>query len=340
MQFAAFALAGSSAREDPEVIFRRIVEYAIEAEELGYDSIWFAEHHFSNYGYIPNPLLMATRIAAETSKIRVGTAVLVLPFWDPLRVAEDIALTDQLTNGRLEVGVARGYQPFEFRRFGLTMDDARDRTNEALAIISKALTGETFEFQGKYHQIPETTLYPKPRQQPHPPIWLAAATPESFDIGRRYGLRSLTTQSGRPVSVLEQSWANFQNSRKRFPDSPAEFGVQGQVVVTPTEDESRAQMEHFLYQARQATNLRHGREHIVSGVSEPLPFDGEPDLDEMFENRTLSGTPPSVIRKLKQYTDRADIEMLSCVMHGGGMTHATVMQSLRLFAKEVIPAFR
>lgn len=340
MQFAAFALAGSSAREDPEVIFKRVIEYAIEAEELGYDAVWFAEHHFSNYGYIPNPLLMATKIAAETSKIRVGTAVLVLPFWDPLRVAEDIALTDQLTGGRLEVGVARGYQPFEFRRWGLSMDDARDRTQESLEIILRALSGDAVDYQGQFHEIPETTLYPTPFQKPGPPIWLAATTQESFDIGRQYGLKSLTSQSGRPVSVLEAAWSNFQNSRKKYPDSPAEFGVQGQVVVTPTEDESRQQMEHFLYQSRQATNLRHGREHVVSGVSEPLPFEGEPDLDEMFENRTLSGTPPSVIRKLKRYTDIADINMLSCVMHGGGMTHDTVMQSLRLFAKEVMPAFK
>ena len=340
MQFTAFALAGSSAREDPEVIFRRVVEYAIEAEQLGYDAVWFAEHHFSNYGYIPNPLLMATRIAAETSKIRVGTAVLVLPFWDPLRVAEDIALTDQLTDGRLEVGVARGYQPFEFRRFGLEMDDARDRTDESLAIMTKALTGETFEFEGKFHQIPETTLYPRPRQQPRPPIWLAASTEESFEIGGRYGLRALTTQSGRPLGILEQSWSNYRRVRQKYPDAPSEFGVQGQVVVTPTDDESRTQMEHFLYQSRQATALRHGREHVVSGVSEPLPFEGEPDLEEMFQNRTLSGAPPTVIEKLRRYTEVADISMLSCVMHGGGMTHETVLQSLRLFAKEVMPAFR
>jgi alkanesulfonate monooxygenase SsuD/methylene tetrahydromethanopterin reductase-like flavin-dependent oxidoreductase (luciferase family) len=340
MQFAAFALAGSSAREEPEVIFRRIIEYAVEAEKLGYDAVWFAEHHFSNYGYIPNPLLMATKVAAETSKIRVGTAVLVLPFWDPLRVSEDIALTDQLTGGRLEVGVARGYQPFEFRRFGLSMDDARDRTDEALGILAKALSGETFEFEGKFHQIPETTLYPKPRQQPRPPIWLAASTEESFEIGGRYGLRALTTQSGRPVSALEQSWANYQRSRQRHPDAPQHFGVQGQVVVASTDAEARTQMEHFLYQSRQATNLRHGREHVVSGVSEPLPYEGEPDLDEMFENRTLSGTPPTVIEKLTRYTEVADISLLSCVMHGGGMTHDTVLQSLRLFAQEVMPAFR
>jgi alkanesulfonate monooxygenase SsuD/methylene tetrahydromethanopterin reductase-like flavin-dependent oxidoreductase (luciferase family) len=340
MQFAAFALAGSSAREDPEVIFKRVVEYAIEAEELGYDAVWFAEHHFSNYGYIPNPLLMATKVAAETSKIRVGTAVLVLPFWDPLRVAEDIALADQLTGGRLEVGVARGYQPFEFRRFGLTMDDARDRTQESLEIILRALTGKAVEYEGEFHQIPETTIYPAPLQQPRPPIWLAATTQESFDIGRQYGLKSLTSQSGRPISVLEQAWSNFQHSRQKFPDAPAEFGVQGQVVVTPTDDEARRQMEHFLYQSRQATNLRAGREHVVSGVSEPLPFEGEPDLDEMFENRTLSGTPDTVVGKLRRYTDVADISMLSCVMHGGAMTHDTVMQSLRMFAREVMPAFR
>ena len=131
--------------------------------------------------------------------IRVGTAVLVLPFWDPLRVAEDIALTDQLTNGRLEVGVARGYQPFEFRRFGLDQDEARDRTNESLDIITRALSGETFEYDGKFHQITSTTLYPRPLQQPRPPIWLAATTQESFDIGASYGLRALTSQSGRDV---------------------------------------------------------------------------------------------------------------------------------------------
>ncbi len=340
MKFSAFALAGSSAVEEPEVIFRGIVEFAQEAESLGYDSVWFAEHHFSNYGYIPNPLLMATRVAAETSTIRVGTAVLVLPFWDPLRVAEDIALTDQLTGGRLEVGVARGYQPFEFRRFGLDQTESRERTEESLAIINAALSGEPFTFNGKFHQIPETTIYPRPWQQPSPPIWLAASTQESFDIGGQYGLRPLTTLSGRPVSVLEQAWANLQRSRERYPWAPLDFGVQAQVVVTPSDERARSQMEHFLYQSRQSTALRSGREHVVSGVSEPLPFEGEPDLDEMFESRTLSGAPPTVVKKLERFRAAANISMLSLVLHGGGMTPKTVLESMRLFASDVMPAFR
>ena len=133
MKFGAFFLSGSPDSEDPTQVFDRLSTYMTSAESLGFDSLWFAEHHFSNYGYIPNPLLMATKAASLTDEIRIGTAVLVLPFWNPLRVAEDIALTDHLTDGRLEVGVARGYQPFEFKRFGLTIDDARERTDERSA---------------------------------------------------------------------------------------------------------------------------------------------------------------------------------------------------------------
>ncbi|HTE84039.1 MAG TPA: LLM class flavin-dependent oxidoreductase, partial [Dehalococcoidia bacterium] len=124
------------------------------AEDLGYDSVWLAEHHFSSYGYIPNPLLMAVKLAQVTRRVRLGTAVLVLPFWNPLRVAEDIAMTDQLTEGRLEVGVARGYQPYEFQRFGLKMDDNRERTDEALEVLLRALSEDCFEYHGRYHNIP------------------------------------------------------------------------------------------------------------------------------------------------------------------------------------------
>ncbi len=337
MQYSAFYLAGSPTREEPATVLRRAIEYAQEAEALGFDSVWFAEHHFSNYGYIPNPLLMATRVAAETSRIRVGTAVLVLPFWNPLRVAEDIALADQLSGGRLEVGVARGYQPFEFRRFGLDQEESRERTDEALEILLRALTEDGFRFDGRHYHVPETTVFPKPLQQPRPPIWLAAHTPESFEIGARLGLRALTTNSGRPLSVLQEGWANFEAARARHPGAPADFGVQAQVCVAPTDDETRAQMPHFLYQQRQATALRSGREHVVSGVSEPLPFEGEPSLDEMFESRTLAGSPATVAEKLRRYREACGMTLLSCVFHGGGMAPEVVRRSMRLFAEEVAP---
>ena len=340
MQFGAFFLAGSPGREESSAVFKRLRQFVQDSEELGFDSVWFAEHHFSNYGYIPNPLIMSAHVAAETTHIRIGTAVLVLPFWNPLRVAEDIALTDQLTGGRLEVGVARGYQPFEYRRFGLDQEDARERTDEVLTILLKALTSDSFSFDGRYHQIPEVTVFPRPLQTPHPPIWLAAHTKESFEIAARHGLRAFTTNSGRPVANLEEGWANYLAARALYPAAPADFGVQVQVIVADTDDEARKQMPAYLYQTRQVATLRGGHEHVVSGVSEALPYEGEPTLEEMFEYRTISGSPETVIKKLNLYREVAPMTLLNCVFHGGDMPAEVARHSMRLFAQEVMPHFR
>ena len=340
MNFGAFFLSGSPSRDDPSAVFARLEEYIVLAEEVGYDSVWFAEHHFSNYGYIPNPLLLATRAAAITERVRIGTAVLVLPFWHPLRVAEDIALTDHLTGGRLEVGVARGYQPFEFRRFGLTFDQARAHTDESLEILLRALSGEAFEWSSEQFEIPETTVLPAPLQQPRPPIWLAAHTPESFDLAARLGLNAFTTNSGRPLATLEEAWNAYQDALTKYPDAPRVLGVQAQICVAPTDEEAAAQAEHFLYQTRQATALRSGTEQVVSGVSAPLPFEGEASLEEVFEERTLSGNPDTVARKLEAYASVADIDQLNCVFQVGSMDPELVRQSMTMFASEVAPHFR
>jgi Coenzyme F420-dependent N5,N10-methylene tetrahydromethanopterin reductase and related flavin-dependent oxidoreductases len=324
-----------------EEMYERLEEWAILAEDLGYDSVWLAEHHFSSYGYIPNPLLMAVKLAHVTQRIRLGTAVLVLPFWNPLRVAEDIAMTDQLTGGRLEVGVARGYQPYEFQRFDIDMDDNRERTDEALEVLLRALTEDGFEYHGRYFNIPETTIFPKPRQKPRPPVWLAAHTPESFDIAARYGLKAITTNSGRPIEVLEEGWAAFLESRRSHGlEGDAEFAVQQQLCVAPTDDEARAQMEHFRYAFRQVNHLRSGTQHVVRGYSEPLPIEGEPSLDEIFTRRTLSGSPETVRTKLAAYQDVCGITALNCTFQLGAMEPETVTRSMRLFAEGVIPHFR
>ena len=267
--------------------------------------------------------------------------MLVLPFWNPLRVAEDIAMTDQLTDGRLEVGVARGYQPYEFARFGIEMIDNRERTDEALEVLLRALTEDGFEYNGKYFKIPETTIFPKPLQQPRPPIWLAAHTRESFDIAARLGLKAITTNSGRPVEVLQEGWETFLESRRVYGiEEAAEFAVQAQLCVAPTDDEARAQMDNFRYAFRMVSNLRGGTEHVVRGYSDPLPIEGEPGLNEIFELRTLSGSPPTVRAKLKRYQEVCGITALNCTFQLGGMEPEIVTQSMRLFAEGVMPHFR
>jgi alkanesulfonate monooxygenase SsuD/methylene tetrahydromethanopterin reductase-like flavin-dependent oxidoreductase (luciferase family) len=341
VKFGAFFLLGSPEMLPAQEMYRRVLDWAVLAEDLGYDSVWLAEHHFSNYGYIPNPLMMAVKVAQRTRRVRIGTAVLVLPFWHPLRVAEDIAMADQLTDGRMEIGVARGYQPYEFARFGLRMEEARDRTDETLEVLLRALTLEGFDFHGRYYQIPETTVFPRPLQQPHPPIWLAAHTRESFEIGARLGLQAITTNSGRPIDVLQEGWSDFLDVRKQYNvQGPIEFAVQQQMCLAPTDDEARQMMEHVLYNFRQVANLRGGTERVVKGRSYPAPVEGEPSLDELFESRTLSGSSATVRRKIEQYRAVSDITALNCTFQLGHMGPDLVTRSMRLFAEEIMPHFR
>jgi alkanesulfonate monooxygenase SsuD/methylene tetrahydromethanopterin reductase-like flavin-dependent oxidoreductase (luciferase family) len=341
MKFGAFFLLGSPQMVPADEMYGRLLDWVVLAEELGYDSVWFAEHHFSNYGYIPNPLMMAVKVAGVTRRVRIGTAVLVLPFWHPLRVAEDIAMADQLTGGRLEVGVARGYQPYEFARFGLSMADARERTDETLEVLLRALTQEGFSYDGRYFQIPETTIFPRPVQQPHPPIWLAAHTRESFEIGARLGLKAITTNSGRPIDVLQEGWGSFLDVRRQYGiEGPAEFAVQQQLCLAPTDEEARSMMENVRYAFRQVANLRGGTEHVVNGRSFPAPVEGEPSLDEFFEARTLSGSPPTVREKIARYRAVSGITALNCTFQLGSMEPEQITRSMRLLAEDVMPHFR
>ena len=250
-------------------------------------------------------------------------------------------MTDQLTGGRLEVGVARGYQPYEYTRFGLTAEDARERTDEALAVMLKALTKDNFSHNGLFHDIPETTIFPKSLQQPHPPIWLAASSRDSFDIGQRHGLYAITTISTRPTPDLAKAWGSYLDARIAVDaKTPIEFAVQQNIVVAPTDDEAREQMVNVLYNHRQARALRMGNQQVTGGLSADVPYEGEPTLDELFEERTFSGSPETVRRKLQAAVDICDISRLNCVFRLGSMSSDAVKQSMRLFAKHVIPNFR
>jgi alkanesulfonate monooxygenase SsuD/methylene tetrahydromethanopterin reductase-like flavin-dependent oxidoreductase (luciferase family) len=340
MKFGAFFLLGSPSMRPARDIYQRTLEQAAFAEAAGFDSIWFAEHHFSNYGYVPNPLMLAVKAAQVTRRARIGTAVLVLPFWDPLRAAEDIAMADQLTDGRLEVGVARGYQPYEFARFGLDFATARARSDETLAVLLAALRGTGISHEGAERRIPETTTFPRPLQQPHPPVWLAAATRESFDLAVRHGIDGMTTISGRPIAALEANWQNYVQARRDAGlGPPTAFSVQQQVCVAPTDAEARASLPHFLYQLRQATALRTGREQVEDGLAHELPFEGEPSLDDLFAERTLVGSPARVRDRIQQYREVCGMTHMTCVMAPGELPHEDVLRSIRLFADEVMPHF-
>ena len=199
MRFGTFHLIGAPEMQPGEQRIGETVDQIVLAEELGLHQAWVAEHHFSNYGYATNPLLIIAKAAGLTKRIRFGQAIIVTPFWHPLRLAEDIALTDILTDGRLDVGIGRGYQKMEFDGFDLKLEDSRATFLEQMEIMQKAWTEDDFTHQGQFFTIPRPiTMLPKPLQKPHPQIWVACQSDQTVDWTAEQGYLPLF--SGSPCS--------------------------------------------------------------------------------------------------------------------------------------------
>ena len=204
LKFGTFLLMQSPSARPSQEIYARGVEVAQAAEALGFRSVWLAEHHFSTYGYLSRPAQLATYIAAKTTRLRVGTAVIVVPLHHPLVVAEEIATLDLLAGGRVDIGLGRGYQHYEFERLGLELESGRARWEESVDVILKALEGRPFSYDGKIFKIPETTIFPLPMQRPRPPIWITAQSPDSVEGAVRRGFNVLTGGFGVPLERMAE----------------------------------------------------------------------------------------------------------------------------------------
>ena len=169
MDFGIFNLMGSREADKPTAqLFGEVAEQTRLADQLGYTIAWFAEHHFSNYCLCASPLMMVAHCASITKKIRLGTAVVVLPLYNPARLAAEIATADALSNGRLMLGIGAGYQPYEFERFGVDITQNLEMTDEFCDILDLAFSRDFFSYTGKHYQMPETHIPARPVQNPLP----------------------------------------------------------------------------------------------------------------------------------------------------------------------------
>jgi alkanesulfonate monooxygenase SsuD/methylene tetrahydromethanopterin reductase-like flavin-dependent oxidoreductase (luciferase family) len=324
-----------------EELYARALEQAQATEDLGFRNIWLAEHHFSTYGYLGRPVQLATYIAAKTKRLRVGTAVIVVPLHHPLVIAEEIATLDLLADGRVDIGLGRGYQYYEFERFGLEMDSARARWEEAVDIIMLALRGEPFCYTGKLYTIPETTVFPKPLQKPHPPIWVTAQSPASVEATVRRGFNLLTGGFGVPVEVLGEYRRLFDRLVSEVqPASKPEVGVQRAVYVTTDTADAREAAEQAKWNMRVTLSLRNHYERVERGRAVPVPSDNEPDTDDLLDRFLIIGTPETVIRQIKRIQELVGIDHFNCSFWFGDLSQKRVLNSMDLFAREVMPAFQ
>jgi alkanesulfonate monooxygenase SsuD/methylene tetrahydromethanopterin reductase-like flavin-dependent oxidoreductase (luciferase family) len=340
LNFGTFLLMQSPSARPSKEIYARALELAVASESLGFGSIWLAEHHFSTYGYLARPLQLATYIAARTTRLRVGTAVIVVPLHHPLIVAEEIATLDLLAGGRADIGLGRGYQQYEFARLGLELDTARQRWEESVDIIIRALAGKPFSYDGSLYQIPETTVFPQPVQQPHPPIWVTAQSPESVAATVRRGFNLMTGGFGVPIERM----ADFRQQFDRLiadlqPAHVPAVGVQRAVYVTESEADARAAVDEARWNMRVTLSLRNNYERVERGHAIPVPAEHEPDTDDLLDRFLVIGTPDTVIRQINRVKDVVGISHFNCSFWFGDMEQARVMKSMELFAREVMPAF-
>src|SRR5438093_1008546 len=204
-----FGLFGG-ARTDPgeqasdSRIYGDYVDYICEAEALGFHSVFLVEHHFTGFGQISATLNFLTFLAAKTTTLRLGTAVLVLPWHNPALLAEQAATLDLLSNGRFDFGIGKGYRWGEFHGFCMKMDEAEERYQETVAFLKKAWTGQTrFSHHGKYWDYDDVVIEPAPVQKPHPPLWVGAQSPNSIRYAADNGFNLLLGQAGTPEVVAE-----------------------------------------------------------------------------------------------------------------------------------------
>lgn len=339
MKFGLFYEWPNPTTKDWKQLFEQGMEQIQYSEEMGYDFVLIAEHHFSNYGNSPAPLLQAMYIAQHTKRIKIATGILVLPIWQPLRLAEEVAVLDNLSDGRFICGVGRGYQPHEFNRFGITSEESRGRFLETLDVLELAWTSDTsFTYDGQYVKITEeTVVWPKPLQKPHPPLWLAGTSADSIKLAAERDMTLITTafQGAQgmlnTVAVWVQERAALGKTTNNF-----DMGIQALTLVTDTDEEARASMNHTRWQLRANRSLN--RPDVVDGRVNPTPFDGEVSDEQLWEV-LFYGTPDRIRGKLEEASS-VGVTMVSNWMMLGDMEHDKVMKSIRLMGEEVIPAVK
>ena len=341
MDFGTFLLLQSPSAKSHAEIFARGVGIAQAADRLGFESIWCAEHHFSTYGYLSRPLMFATHLASQTEQIRVGSAVVVLPLHHPLIVAEEIATADLLSGGRLDVGLGRGYQTYEFERLGFTLGESRERFDEAVDILLLAFQGEPFSYDGKHYNFDETMVFPVPIQKPRPPIWVVGQSQESIVAIAKRGFNLVSGGFGVSLDRLREFRQSFDEMvTDPVIKSKIRVSTQRPVYVTHDESELPAMVEQARWNMRVTLSLRQGLERIEKGRAMAVPFENEPTDQELLDRYFVMGKPETCITRLKELQEAMGIDHFNANFWFGDLEQDKVLHSMKLFAEEVMPAFK
>ncbi len=329
MKFGIFSVVDHYPKELPRTsaeLYSELLEQVEAADALGFESFWIAEHHFHEYGGIPRPPVWMAAAAERTSRIRLGSAVVVLPFDNPLRTAEDYAMVDILSGGRLNLGVGSGYLKHEFAGFGLDMEQRRERFDEALEIMLRALSGERVSFAGKHYTVSDVQLNVRAIQRPRPPVWIATLR---ADGAPRIGARGL------PVMLIPYASAETLDEMRAGVAAYKEAFVKvgGQLAEASVPFGFHCHCAESTAQAR-----AEAREPMERYVRTRLYAVQRPFDVLVQQNVVAFGDPEEIVRVARLY-EAAGFTHFLAIPNFGGLPHKQVLRSMELMARQVLPRF-
>lgn len=351
MRFSTFHLFHRFEHQSVKEVYDHHVALAELAEEVGFDGVWIGEHHFRDYGTVPSIAAMLGYLAARTSRLRLGSGVYVLPLHDPVHVAEEVAELDVLSGGRIEFGVGRGYQSIEFDGFGVDLAEARDRFDESLDIIRGLWTQPRFSYEGKYYSVGDVELVPRPVQQPHPPIHVAAVSPETVERYAARGLPILADPAApfKRVAKAAETWRRTAAEAGHAVDD-VELVVSRSVYVAPTVEQARADQERFeqLFDRSRIFNAASAPVDSRTGeVAKGFEYwqdrylkGGEVGTDFRWDQLEVIGDPARVISQIAALRDFGFAHLMCDFGSTRPIPFEELKKTMTFFADEVMPAFK
>jgi alkanesulfonate monooxygenase SsuD/methylene tetrahydromethanopterin reductase-like flavin-dependent oxidoreductase (luciferase family) len=332
---------------------RQVVEeqkyLSVMAEEYGFDSVWPVEHHFSEYGHCVSAAVMLGALSLATRTVRLGSGVVALPFQNPIRVAEEFALIDLLSDGRLDFGIGRGFQPLEFHGYGIDQSRSREIFEEALAIILQAWTRDRVDFVGRHFRFEDVTVRPKPIQKPHPPIWMAAVSPESFTYAGERGFNLVCAPLLSAARGLADCIHAYRTALARAGHDPNGKQVAVMLMVHAAATAEQAEAD-FAEPAVWSYRALAGSAAPADGLPPISSYENYAVLRDRASRVSWSdlrsgdaivwGTPEHCIERISALRERLGFTTLLCWMRVGSLDQRKVLASMALMQDYVIPHFR
>jgi alkanesulfonate monooxygenase SsuD/methylene tetrahydromethanopterin reductase-like flavin-dependent oxidoreductase (luciferase family) len=342
MKFSLLFLHSTPDGKTDDKIYEEVFEAIDLAERVGYDGVWLAEHHFTDYGR-PSINVLAGAVAARTKRVRIGTAVSILPLHNPIDLAEDFATVDVISEGRLDFGIGRGYQPRELAPFGVELRETRERLTETLEIILKAWTQDEFTYEGKYH----LSVFPRPIQKPHPPIFQPTVSRSTIELVVQAGINPILTGYGNLDQFRNMSWDPFVDAAEKMGKSVKgiDWVLNRITHVAKTKKLAWERAEPCMWWVRGLADL------TTRGIPGRPEYQAPPDMEkqanwlrslsyEDFAKNQLIGDPESVIGEIRAWQKALGLKHLLSYMHMAKIPHEDIMDSIEIFGKKVIPAVR